>query len=608
MSIQTIDGKVLTQMILHAAARLEAQKDEVNALNVFPVPDGDTGTNMSMTLSSATREVERVGGRTVGEVAAALAQGSLMGARGNSGVILSQLFRGFAKYLDGKVTVDGRELARALQEGVDTAYKAVMKPVEGTILTVAREAAAAAQQAGRKSPDATGVMRTAVEAAEEALAKTPELLPVLKKAGVVDSGGKGLTVIYHGYYEVLSGKASDVATTAVNVQPPAEASVPVRHDTSPAARVDFVVDEEISDIRFPYDCEFFVRRYKDGGPIPMDNLARELEQWGDSVYVVGSEDLAKVHVHASNPGPVLSLAIQYGDLIDIVIHNMREQHADLLRNAQPAPAGAQGGTQAGVQGDAHRSEPAGAATKVNPGANPGTSLAGDPGAGDPPAEEERPTAVVAVAAGEGMAEIFRSLGVSAVIQGGQTMNPSTQDLLDAIARCPSRQVFVLPNNKNIILAAEQAATLTDKKVYVVPTRSMPQGISAMVAWMPDEEDAERLFSGMKQVIDGVQTGEITYAVRDTAYGDLEIKEGDILGLWNGKIHLTGKAPEAVLVDLLSAMVEEAGGEVITVYYGEGVEAERAAAVGEELRQRFPDHEVEVQYGGQPLYYYVFSLE
>ncbi|MBP2019723.1 DAK2 domain fusion protein YloV [Symbiobacterium terraclitae] len=603
MSIQTIDGKALKQMILHAAARLEAQKDAVNALNVFPVPDGDTGTNMSMTLSSATREVERAGDRTVGEVAAALAQGSLMGARGNSGVILSQLFRGFAKYLDGKTTVDGRELARALQEGVDTAYKAVMKPVEGTILTVAREAAAAAQQAGRKSPDATSVMRAAVEAAEEALAKTPELLPVLKKAGVVDSGGKGLTVIYHGYYEVLSGKASDVATTAVKVEPAAEAPAPGRHDTSPASRVDFAVDEEISDIRFPYDCEFFIRRYRDGGPIPMDNLARELEQWGDSVYVVGSEDLAKVHVHASNPGPVLSLAIQYGDLIDIVIHNMREQHADLLRNAQPAPAGAHGGAAANPSGNP------GANSGANPGASAGVNPTGATSApADSPAEEERPTAVVAVAAGEGMAEIFRSLGVSAVIQGGQTMNPSTQDLLDAIERCPSRQVFVLPNNKNIILAAEQAATLTQKKVYVVPTRSVPQGISAMVAWMPDEEDGERLFSSMKQVIEGVHTGEITYAVRDTTYGDLQIKEGDILGLWNGKIHLTGKEPEGVLVDLLSAMVEEAGGEVITVYYGEGVAADRAEAVGEELRRRFPDHEVEIQFGGQPLYYYVFSLE
>lgn len=593
MSIQTIDGKALKQMILRAAARLEAEKDAVNALNVFPVPDGDTGTNMSMTLTSANREVERAGDRTVGEVAAALAQGSLMGARGNSGVILSQLFRGFAKYLDGKVTIDGRDLARALQEGVDTAYKAVMKPVEGTILTVAREAAAAAQQASRKDRAAVAVMRAAVEAAEEALAKTPDLLPVLKKAGVVDSGGKGLTVIYHGYYEALSGHASDVATVATEVSPAEPA--PVRHDTSPATQVAFKVDEEISDIRFPYDCEFFIRRYKDGPPIPMDDIARKLEQWGDSIYVVGSEDLAKVHVHASNPGPVLSLAIQYGDLIDIVIHNMREQHEDLLRNAQAAPEGV---ASTGLAGAADH--PEGAAQPGNP--------AGAAHADDPGPQEEQPTAVVAVAAGEGMAEIFRSLGVSQVIEGGQTMNPSTQDLLDAVEQCPSRQVFLLPNNKNIILAAEQVVALTEKKVYVVPTRSVPEGISAMVAWMPDEEDGERLFSSMKQAIAGVQTGEVTYAVRDTVYEDLEIKEGDILGLWNGKIRQIGKEPEAVLTALLEAMVEEEGGEVIAVYYGDGVDAERAEAVAEQLRERFPDHEVEMQYGGQPLYHYVFSLE
>lgn len=583
MSIQTIDGKALKQMILRAAARLDAEKDAVNALNVFPVPDGDTGTNMSMTLTSANREVERAGDRTVGEVAAALAQGSLMGARGNSGVILSQLFRGFAKYLDGKVTIDGRDLARALQEGVDTAYKAVMKPVEGTILTVAREAAAAAQQASRKDRSAAAVMRAAVEAAEAALARTPELLPVLKKAGVVDSGGKGLTVIYHGYYEALSGEASDVATVPTQI-PPEEEPVRTRHDTSPATQVAFRVDEEISDIRFPYDCEFFIRRYRDGGPIPMDHIARELEQWGDSIYVVGSEDLAKVHVHASNPGPVLSLAIQYGDLIDIVIHNMREQHADLLRNAQPAPEGVDA-PQAAVAG-------------VAPAAQ----------AEAPAPEEELPTAVVAVAAGDGMAQIFRSLGVSQVIEGGQTMNPSTQDLLDAVERCPSRQVFLLPNNKNIILAAEQVVALTNKKVYVVPTRSVPEGISAMVAWMPDEEDGERLFHNMKQAIAAVQTGEVTYAVRDTVYEDLEIRQGDILGLWNGRIRKVGKEPEAVLTELLEAMVAEAGGEVIAVYYGNGINAERAEAVAEQLRERFPDHEVEMQYGGQPLYHYVFSLE
>ncbi|MFZ5825001.1 MAG: DAK2 domain-containing protein [Bacillota bacterium] len=571
MSIQSIDGKTLKQMILHAASQLEANKDTVNALNVFPVPDGDTGTNMSMTLSSATREVERSGDRTVGEVAAAVAQGSLMGARGNSGVILSQLFRGFAKHLDGKVTIDGRDLARAFQEGVDTAYKAVMKPVEGTILTVARESAAAAVQATRREDDPVRIMKIVVEAAEASLARTPELLPVLKKAGVVDSGGKGLTVILHGYYEALSGEAVVVSPVTTREAVPA-----AKHDVSPAAKIDFKVDAEISDIKYPYDCEFFIRRYKDGEPIPMEFVARELEQYGDSVYVVGSEDFSKVHVHASNPGPVLSLCIQYGDLVDIVIHNMREQHEDLLQHAQRT----EGGTAAPTPAAAAMEQP----------------------------EPDQPTAVVAVAVGEGMEAIFRSLGVFAVIQGGQTMNPSTQDLLDAIESCPSQQVFVLPNNKNIILAAEQAAALTEKRVYVIPTRSVPQGIAAMVSWMPDEEDGDKLQKAMNRGMEAVQTGEITFSVRDTVYGELEIKEGDILGLLNGKIQLTGQSPEKVLTELLAAMVAEHGGEVISIYYGEGVEEARAEAVAEELRAQFPEHEIEVQYGGQPLYFYVFSLE
>jgi len=574
LSIQSIDGKALKQMILHAASRLEALKDTVNALNVFPVPDGDTGTNMSMTLTSATREVERAGDRTVGEVAAAVAQGSLMGARGNSGVILSQLFRGFAKYLDGKNTIDGRDLARAFQEGVDTAYKAVMKPVEGTILTVARESAAAAVQASRREHDPVKIMKVVVDAAEASLARTPELLPVLKKAGVVDSGGKGLSVILQGYYESLSGEVA-VVESPVAAEPVAPT---VKHDTSPAAKIDFVVDEEISNIQFPYDCEFFIRRYKDGKPIPMEQIARELENWGDSVYVVGSEDFSKVHVHASNPGPVLSLCIEYGDLVDIVIHNMREQHEDLLQHAQRA-----GGAQE--------------AEAVNHAA-----------AAMPEPEVEQPTAVVAVAVGEGMEAIFRSLGVSAVIQGGQTMNPSTQDLLDAIESCPASQVFILPNNKNIILAAEQAAALTEKRVYVIPSRSVPQGIAAMVSWMPDEEDGEKLQRAMTRAIEAVQTGEVTFSVRDTVFGDLEIKEGDILGLWNGKIHMTGETPEQVLSDLLAAMVAEQGGEVISIYYGEGIDEAKAEQVVSQLRERFPEHEIEVQYGGQPLYFYVFSLE
>ncbi|MGE5672760.1 MAG: DAK2 domain-containing protein [Mycobacterium leprae] len=580
MSYQTIDGKLLKEMILSAARTLEANKDAVNALNVFPVPDGDTGTNMSMTMASATREVERASDRTAGEVAGAVAQGSLMGARGNSGVILSQLFRGFAKGCDGKNTLDGPALARAFQEGVDTAYKAVMKPVEGTILTVARESAAAAVQVARKEKKACKVMQVALEAAQSALARTPDLLPVLKKANVVDSGGQGLVCILQGYYEAMTGEKAAVTLPAPE---PVTAPEPVRqekHDVSPGTKVAFKVDEEISNIKFPYDCELFIRRYKDGPAVPLDEVAHKLEPMGDSIYVVGGPDLAKVHIHSDNPGPVLSCCIQYGDLIDIVIHNMREQHADLLEHAERVdePAG-QAVTAAATM-------PAAAAAET----------------------ESMPVGVVAVGVGEGIDAIFQSLGVYKVIHGGQTMNPSTQDLLDAIEQCPASQVIVLPNNKNIIMAAEQAAGMTQKKVFVVPSRSIPQGIAAMVSFMPEETDGEKLQKAMTRSLQDVQTGEITFSVRDTVYGDLEIKAGDILGLWNGQIKLTGKSPEAVLTDVLQLMVDDKGGEVISIYWGEGIDEARAEALGQKLAKQFPEHEVEVQYGGQPLYYFVFSLE
>ncbi|MCG0238330.1 MAG: DAK2 domain-containing protein [Firmicutes bacterium] len=588
MPIKQVDGPLLKAMVLEATRTLDANKEAVNALNVFPVPDGDTGSNMSLTMLSAAREVERAPDRTVGAVAQALAQGSLMGARGNSGVILSQLFRGFARYAADRTALDARDLARALQAGVETAYKAVMKPVEGTILTVAREAAQAAVQAARSTGDVIEVIEAAHRAALAALERTPELLPVLKKAGVVDSGGKGYTFILAGYLAALRARESQGPEAPVAGAP----AVPAREagrDASPATTVAFRVDEEISDIRYPYDTEFFIR----GREIPLQAIAEQLNQMGDSVYVVGSPELAKVHIHTDNPGRVLDFCLRFGELIRIEIHNMREQHADLLARAGAAAADPPAASAAADPVPAPSSDPA---ASPAPAPNP---------VPDPP--EAAASAVVAVAAGDGLEAILKSLGVAQVVRGGQTMNPSTQDLLEAIEACPADRVFVLPNNKNVILAAEQAATLSRKEVHVIPTRSIPQGIAALLAWQPDG-DPEKTRQAMLRTLEEVQTGEVTYAVRDTTFGEMAIREGDILGIWNGQIVATGATPEEMVKAVLERMMAERPGEVITLYWGEGVDQQRAEALAEELRRLYPQCEVEVQYGGQPLYFYIFSLE
>ncbi len=565
VALRSIDGKLFRQMILTATAALDANKDAVNALNVFPVPDGDTGSNMSLTMLSAAREVQNAGERAgLGALAHAVAQGSLMGARGNSGVILSQLFRGFARASDGIGEADAREIARALEEGVDTAYKAVMKPVEGTILTVAREAARAASQAARHGDDVGGTLLAAHKAAHEALERTPDLLPVLKKAGVVDSGGKGYCVILDGYLQAL-GLVRE-APNGVASRPVAPV-VPPGRDQSPAGQVAFKLDAEIADIRFPYDCEFFIR----GEQIDVAGVRTKLEDGlGDCVIVVGTPQLVKVHIHTDNPGPVLDHCVQQGDLLNIEIKNMKEQHADLVARAVEQPAAA-------AQAEA--------VDEVMPGN----------------------ASVVAVAAGAGLEAIFRSLGAEAVVTGGQTMNPSTQDILAAAEHCASPVVFVLPNNKNVILAAQQAATLSAKDLRVIPSRSVPEGISALVAFHPEAEP-DRAEGAMRRAVNSVQTGEVTYAVRDTHFGDLEIHEGDILGLWGGQVKLTGAAPDEVVQALLAEMMEDVGGEVITLYWGEGVTSQQAESLTNLLHEQYPDCEIEVQYGGQPLYFYLFSLE
>ncbi|BDG60646.1 DAK2 domain-containing protein [Caldinitratiruptor microaerophilus] len=576
MSATEIDGRLLREMVAAAARVLEAEKDAVNALNVFPVPDGDTGSNMALTLEAALREVERVQGTEVGPVARALAQGSLMGARGNSGVILSQLFRGFAQRSGSLRTLGPADLARALQDGVDTAYRAVMKPVEGTMLTVARQAARAAGTAARQGRDVGGILEAALAEAEAALARTPEQLPILKKAGVVDSGGKGYTCILRGWLEAV--RAVDTAATGAPAGAAADAlqDAGAARDRSPATRIAFRLDEEIARIPFPYDTEFFIR----GHGIPLDAIRAGLEPLGDSVYVVGSPELAKVHIHTANPGPVLDFCIRYGELIRIEIHNMREQHEDL--RARAAEAG----------GPPDPPDPSGADPQ-EPGASPGQVAAS--------------TAVVAVASGEGIESVFLSLGASRVVAGGQSMNPSTEDILAAIRETGVPVVFVLPNNRNVILAARQAAELAPVEVHVIPTRSVLEGLAAMVAWHPDA-GADRLLPAMQRAAEEVESGEVTWAVRDTAVGDLTIRAGDVLGLHGGDIVVTGRDPEEAVKAVVARMVAKRGGEVITLFWGEGTDGTRAQALAADLRALYPDHEVEVHFGGQPLYPYLFGLE
>ena len=572
-----MDAALLKRLFISATNHLEQNKATVDALNVFPVPDGDTGTNMTMTMLSASREVQKAPETTVAEVAEACAMGCLMGARGNSGVILSQLFRGFSQGLSGKKRATATDIAGALQEGVRTAYKAVMKPVEGTILTVARESAKAALVAARQGEDVLGVLEAAHREAEATLARTPEMLPILKKAGVVDSGGKGFAYVLEGYVEALRGAALDQGR-------PAAAPVRAGKDTSPAEKVQFDLHEEY-DIRFPYDIELMIR----GKGLLLDDMRHHLAPMGDCLLVVGTAELAKVHIHSGNPGPVLDYCVRQGTVFNIEIKNMQVQHEDLRQHA---------GQEAGD----------GTGPRLDPSEGVMDATLEGLGTAAPAPEEEAPAlAVVAVAAGDGLSEIFRSLGVSAVIEGGQTMNPSTEDLLNAARQTGGHDVVLLPNNKNIILAAQQAKDLAGSQViHVVPTKAFAQGIAAMLAWQPDGE-AERVVAGMQRAAEAVRTGEVTYSVRDTAIGDLTIQKGDILGLAEGQIATTGSSVDSVAADVVAKLMED-GGEIITLYYGESVTGEDASVLADTVRSRFPEAEVEVHYGGQPLYYYLISVE
>lgn len=543
-----------------ASAVLEENKAAVDALNVFPVPDGDTGTNMCLTMRAAVAEMQKSASTGVGDLADAAAMGSLMGARGNSGVILSQIFRGIAKSLSGKHTASAPDIARALQEGVATAYKAVMRPVEGTILTVAREAAVAALTASKQGGGVTAVWEAALKRAEWILERTPDMLLVLKQAGVVDAGGKGLVYIFTGVVEALRGTRVDRAAGRVGVEAGPQPAVRLR-------ATEAHITGKMGDIRFPYDTQFLVK----GSDLNTDDIHKRLDPLGDSLLVVGGGGVVRVHIHTANPGRVLEACLDYGALSGVTIDNMREQHEAFVSGQGPT-------AEAG--GDGHG--------PVGPAA--GRAAAG----------------VVAVSFGKGLTEIFKSLGAHEVINGGQTMNPSTEDVLNAIRRVPAEKVIMLPNNENIILSAKQAKKLSGTKVYVVPTKTIPQGIAALLAFQEDatmEANLRRMAKAVRQV----KTGEVTYAVRNSKVGGVEINSGDVLGIWDENIAVTGSSPDEVLVELAERMVSP-DDEILTVFYGDLVEQSQAEKLAGTLRERFPALEVEFQFGGQPLYYYIMSIE
>ncbi|MDN4592437.1 DAK2 domain-containing protein [Polycladomyces subterraneus] len=546
-------------MIWAGAHQLDKHVEQVNALNVFPVPDGDTGTNMNLSFSSGAKEVERKKSEHVGQLAEALSKGLLMGARGNSGVILSQLFRGFAKSVANKATLTARDLALAFQKGVETAYKAVIKPVEGTILTVAREAAEKGLMRMSQTNDVVAVMEAVLEEARLSLSRTPKLLPVLAQTGVVDAGGQGLVLIYEGFLSALKGMVQrEESKSLATVVEPAESLGAVAHQSA-QSKID------ASEIEHGYCTEFMIMLEKDAFDETV--FRREMAQFGDSLLVVTDDDLVKVHIHAERPGDALNFAMQYGGLTRIKIENMREQHANIVEKV----------------------------VSVSP--------------TEPPVEkvvEPKPYGLVAVAAGDGIAEIFRSLGVDVIIEGGQTMNPSTEDIARAIERLNVKHVIILPNNKNIILTAEQVVHIVETPVTVLPTKTVPQGLAALLAFQPDA-DLEENRRRMTESLTRVRSGEVTYAVRDSNVQDLEIKEGDFLGIREGKIETVGGSLLATSRDLLQKMLSEPA-DVVTILYGKDVTDAQVKELSDFLKRNYPDVEYEVHYGGQPLYFFLFAVE
>ena len=548
MKFNKVNGEHLYYMMSNAANKLELQSEYVNSLNVFPVPDGDTGTNMSMTFRAAVKEIEGMDNKNIGEVSKKLAKGALMGARGNSGVILSQILRGISKGLEGKEEADASEFANALLEGSKSAYKAVMRPTEGTILTIVRTAGEVA--VALKEDNITELMREVCKESKIMLDKTPEMLPALKKAKVVDSGGMGLLIIIQGMQEALENGLKVTTGT-----PQA-----VKSSVAKAQRSETMSEE---DIKFGYCTEFIIL----GDSNHAEEFKSKVINKGDSLVVVGYEDVIKVHIHTNNPGKVLEEAVKFGELSKIKIDNMREEHREMLEGMYEEAAETEESVAAG---------------------------------------EFKKYAFISVAMGEGMKNIFKDLGVDYVIEGGQTMNPSTQDMLEAIEKLNAEHIFILPNNKNIIMAANQAAEISDKDIRVIPTKTIPQGITCITMFNP-EADVEENTEELKEAMEMVKTTSVTYAVRDTEVDGKEIKEGNILGLVEGKIKEVGEDPYKVAEDLIDSLVDE-DSELITIFYGKDCEEEKVDALIEKLEGKYEDLDVQCYKGEQPLYYFIMSVE
>ncbi|MBQ3553229.1 MAG: DAK2 domain-containing protein [Clostridia bacterium] len=537
--LNTIDAKVLKEAFLSGANRLCNHKTILNDLNVFPVPDGDTGSNMSMTICAAARELLSNDYDKVGGVMSAVASASLRGARGNSGVILSQFFRGMSKRMKECTILDVKDLAESFTEGVNAAYRAVMKPVEGTILSVGRDGAKAGEKALSETADIVQLMEAVILEAQKSLDRTPEILPQLKQAGVVDSGGQGILYLLEGALEYLkTGKIVELTDQSLSME-----QTVVRKETE-------------VDIKFSYCTEFIINK---NSPAASSNLFRKnIETKGDSMVVIDDGEIIKVHIHTNNPGYVIEQALKLGALTDIKIDNMKYQHDSKVVSVPEKPA------------------------------------------------EEKEYGFAAVAAGDGLAQLFRDMGCDTVIEGGQTMNPSTDDILSAIEKISAKTIFVLPNNKNIIMAAEQVKGLTDKNVVVIPSRSVPQGMNAKLAFVPTATPEENE-KAMSAAIKSIKTGTVTYAVREFPFEGKNMPEGTIIGLDDGKITKTGAEPAVVLKELFASMTDD-DSEILSVFYGEDVSSEDAEALGEELEELYPDCDIVMHCGGQPLYYYILSVE